>query len=94
MAFSRWMAESVKIAWIYFTNVYFNMVLSIQNSPKTLFFGLFFQEKFAKIQSPKATGHLSFNAHILVICIIERTYPQGLNALQFQMLFQIGSWKC
>lgn len=41
----------------------------------------FFQGKFAKIQSPKATGHLSLNAHILVICITERTYPQGLNAL-------------
>lgn len=75
------MAESVKITWMYFKNVYYIMVLSTQNSPKTLFPGSFFQEKFAKTQSPKATGHLSPNAHILVICIIERIYPQGLNAL-------------
>lgn len=94
MAFSRWMAESTKITWIHLKNAYFNMVLSTQNSPETLFSGLVFQEKFAKIQSPKATGHSSLNAHILVICIIERIYPQGLNALQFQMLFQTGSWKC
>lgn len=40
-----------------------------------------FKEKFAKIQSPEATGHLYLSAHILVLCIIERMYPQGLNAL-------------
>lgn len=41
-------------------------------SQDTLIWFIFFQEKFSKIQSPKATGHLSLSARIWVICITER----------------------
>lgn len=94
MVFSRWMAESVKITWIYFKNAYYNMVLSTQNPPKTLFPGLFFQGKFAKIHSPKGTGRLSLNAHILLICITENipsrikctVIPDAIPDWQLEML--------
>lgn len=42
MAFSRWMAVSVKITWINFKKAYFNMVIStLLNSPEIFFSGFF-----------------------------------------------------